>query len=477
MTGALLVYNARLVDRDTDTSGALLVIDGKIACVRTGAGARDACEVFARANASPPAGGAGDPGAAPVRFDARGAVLMPAFVDLHAHFRDPGYTRKEDLESGSRAAAAGGYGTVVLMANTDPVVSGAEAAAAVRARAAALGLVDAYQAVSLTRAFDGRDTAALSDLDPALVPVATEDGREVASAAVMLEAMRRCAERGVTVSCHCEDPELAARAKPFRSAALAAARAAGLPAGVLSSRGSGAPGDAPVIPAVRENLADAERLLRLAEDTMTARNLMLARAAGCRVHVAHVSTAGAIGLVRQTKALAGAHTSFRVSCEVTPHHLALTDSLPEIVNPPLRSASDRDALIGGIADGTVDAIATDHAPHTAEDKADGAPGFSGIQIAFATCNTALVRSRRIGLSRLSALMSANPARILGLNRGLLAEGFDADLVLVDPDAEFTVDPDDGTRWFSRGRNTPLAGSVLHGAVLATWRAGRQVFPF
>jgi dihydroorotase len=146
------------------------------------------------------------------------------------------------------------------------------------------------------------------------------------------------------------------------------------------------------------------------------------------------------------------------------------------VNPPLRSEADREALISGLLDGTVDAIATDHAPHTAADKAAGAPGFSGIQLAFAVCNTALVRTGRLSLSRLSALMSANPASILRLDRGLLREGFDADLVLVDPSLEFIVDPSAEDSWFSKGRYTPFAGARLSGVVLSTFRAGHRVFP-
>lgn len=439
------MINARLVDRDMDSSGAIFVRDGTIERVFAGTlPSADYDAELKRLRADPSV----------ETVDARGAVLMPAFVDLHAHFRDPGFTQKEDVVTGSRAACAGGYGTVVLMANTNPVISTSEAALAVNARVKAAGLVDAFQAVSLTRNFDGQDTIELAAIDAKRVPVATEDGREVASASVMLDAMRRSVASGVVVSCHCEDPELARSAKPFRDAALIAAR-------------EGRKSDE------RESLAEAERLLRLAEDTMTARNLSLARAARCRVHIAHVSTEGAIVAVREAKALAR-DGSFAVTCEATPHHLALTDAVPEIVNPPLRGEADREALVAGILDGTVDAIATDHAPHTAVDKAAGAPGFSGIQIAFATVNTALAKTGRIGLKKLSALMSANPASILGLKRGLLRSGYDADLVLVDPHATFVVDPESAD-WHSRGKNTPLAGKALEGVVLATFKRGRTVY--
>ena len=457
----ICIFNARLVDRDRDAPGAAIVRGGKIARVLEGSGYADEKSVRALAESSGslpspdscvPAGSAVDG----ISFlDAKGSVLMPAFVDLHAHFRDPGFTQKEDLESASRAAAAGGYGTVVLMANTNPVISEQSDAEAVNGRAQEIGLVETYQAVSLTRNFDGRDASELSDIDPRMVPVATEDGKEVASAAVMLDAMKRCAETGVVVSCHCEDPELALAAKPFRMAALEALR-------------EGRTDDACA------KLSEAGRLLRLAEDTMTARNLSLAEAAGCRVHIAHVSTTGSLDAVRQAKARNAA-----VTCEVTPHHLALTDDRLEIVNPPLRSEADRQSLIGGILDGSVDAIATDHAPHTAEDKAAGSPGFSGIEIAFATCNTALVKTGHVSLKKLSSLMSANPSAILGLRRGLLAPGYDADLVLVDVGAGFTVDPArsgaDGGSWHSRGKYTPLAGSRLTGKIVATFKRGRLVY--
>jgi dihydroorotase len=347
------------------------------------------------------------------------------------------------------------------MANTNPVISDEADAVAVNERVRCIGLVESFQAVSLTRNFDGRDASALPLLDRALVPVATEDGKEVASAAVMLDAMKGCAASGVIVSCHCEDPELAIAAKPFRMSALAALR-------------EGRIDDA------RAELAEAERLLRLAEDTMTQRNLALADAAGCRVHIAHVSTSGALESVRRAKALAAARSPrASVTCEATPHHLSLTDQKLEIVNPPLRSAADRETLIAGLLDGTIDAIATDHAPHTAEDKASGAPGFSGIEIAFPACLTSLVKTGRLSLQKLSALMAANPASILGLRRGLIAPGYDADFALVDIDGEFTVDPslvsEGGGCWHSKGKYTPLAGTRLEGKILATFKRGRIVY--
>lgn len=453
-----LVLNARLIDKNTDCPGAVLIRGERIAGVFRNADSSSARRLAAAALAA-------DSGTSDYdEYDAKGAVLMPAFVDLHAHFRDPGFTHKEDLLSASRAAAAGGYGTVVLMANTDPVISDGAAAAAVRERVREIGLIDAFQAVSLTRNFDGSDASSLSSLDSREVPVATEDGREVASSAVMLDAMRRCAAVGVVVSCHCEDPELAAGAKPFRAQALAE----------------------PDSSKVKTLLGEAECRLRLAEDLMTDRNLSLSAASGCRVHIAHASTAGVLESVRRAKkqrapvaVSRGGDTAIvsPVTCEATPHHLVLTDDYPAIVNPPLRPAADRAALVAALLDGTIDAIATDHAPHTPADKAAGAPGFSGIQTAFAACFTELVGTGLVGLSRLSALMAANPAEILGLERGLLKEGWRADLALADVDSARTLDPEDESAWFSKGKNTPLAGTTLRGWITAVWNAGRRVYPF
>ncbi len=494
----ILIVNARLVDRDLDTSGAVLVRNGIIDLVWLGMKGVPAEYAPNRGDGSPSGARPSRSPLSPTVLDAEGATLMPAFVDLHAHFRDPGLTAKEDLESASRAACAGGYGTVVLMANTNPACSELSQAAAVRERVSKIGLLDAFQATSLTRNFEGTDTSALDALDPAIVPLATEDGKEVASAAVMLEAMKKCSLRNVIVSCHCEDPELAAAARPHRLRALEAAAAlSGAAVGAASGDEGGrvvpvassfadrglvgsadfAESGTSMREGIKESLSAAERLLRLAEDTMTARNVALAVDSGARVHFAHVSTSGSLDAVREAKRRLGNRADCRITCEVTPHHLALTSAVPAIVNPPLRPAADREALIEGILDGTVDAIATDHAPHTAADKASGAPGFSGIQTAFAVCNTVLVKTGRVSLSRLSALMSARPAEILGLCRGLLRPGYAADLVLVDPDKEWIVRPRDSSSWFSKSVNTPFTGSRLSGAVLSTFRQGRRVYPF
>ncbi|MCX6084319.1 MAG: dihydroorotase, partial [Caldiserica bacterium] len=345
-------------------------------------------------------------------------TCLPAFCDLHAHFRDPGLTHKEDLVSGSRAAVRGGYAAVNLMANTKPVISSSLQVQDVLDRAASIGLVDVHQCASITKNMDGVTVDHLESLGDA-VRIISDDGHDVMDAHVMLQAMTTAARLGLTVMCHCEDM----------------------------------------------NLSGTD--YRLAEDLMTQRNIELARVAGCRLHIAHVSTEGSMRAV-----IAAKERGQAVTCEVTPHHLALTSATRYRVNPPLRTQQDVDFLIRALEQGWVDAIATDHAPHTADDKTAGAPGMVGLETAFGVCYTTLVHPGHISLARLTELMSRNPARILGLNKGCIAPGYDGDLVLVDLHTPWTVD---ATAFASKGRNTPFEGQTLVGRVVMTIKAGRIVY--
>ena len=213
---------------------------------------------------------------------------------------------------------------------------------------------------------------------------------------------------------------------------------------------------------------EAEKLLALAEDTATERNLRIAHTVGCNIHIAHVSTSESIDAVRRAKK---AMPGF-VTCEVTPHHLALTKTRNEFVNPPLRSEDDRQALLEAIKDGTVDVISTDHAPHTESDKQNGACGFSGLETAFAVCCTNLVKTKLITINKLSELMSANPAKRLGLNCGALAAGKKADFVLADFNKDWKVD---SSKFFSKGKYSPFNGEILTGKITATFHNGKKVF--
>lgn len=384
-----------------------------------------------------------------IRIDCSGtdAVLMPAFVDLHAHFRDPGFPEKETLESASLAAAAGGYGTVVCMANTKPVIDNLDLAQRLRRRCTELGLIDLYPVLSLTRGMEGRDPGHLDALErKALqdtVRLLSEDGKDVTEDLVLLKALTAARRLDLPVSYHCD----------WGGQQAEEARAAGKPRSVWS---------------------------RIEENCATQRVLALAAESGASLHIAHVSTKEAIELIRQAREQSNPR-DFRLTCEVTPHHLACTESLAERlgaetygrVNPPLRTDQDIAALIKAIQEGTVDAIATDHAPHTDQDKAQGAPGFIGLETAFGASYTALVARGHISLRQLSALMSYKPSQILTLHdRGYLAPGAKADLVLVDCGAEWTVKKED---FRSRSGNSPFIGQKLQGRVLMTLHNGTIVY--
>ena len=480
-------YNARLVDANTDASGILLVAEGKIAAILL--------EEFSAESAKTLAESFFSDTAASISFvDCKGMILQPAFIDLHAHFRYPGQGQKEELSTALAAAAAGGFGTLVLMPNTIPAISSKELVEQVCHDAHALGIADVIQSITLTKDYSGNDTSHLQQLSTfadgtppsaGQVAMATEDGKDVESAATMLEAMKICGQKNITVACHSEDMTLAAAARPFRKVATDIfAIHAPQPQEALGAIPDATDSSNPEINKALVSLEEANRLLSLAEDLATERNINLAHQVGCHIHLSHVSTAGAMEAIRAAKA-----KGYRVSCEVTPHHLGLSvaekdPSLRHIVNPPLRSEQDRQAMIQALLDGTADCISTDHAPHTAQDKANGAPGFSGLETAYGVCNSVLVQGiqgaasgKTLSYSQLSQLMAANPARLLKLHqgaepRGLLQTGFVADLTLCNPTAQWTVC---GQNFASKGKYTPLEGKSLTGKVLATYHRGREVF--
>ena len=509
MSRALLIYNARLLDESMDTPGALLVNDGKIRSIFQGYYTNsETLEKMARSVLAED----GLEEKTPIELhNAHGLTLTPAFIDMHVHLRYPGLTHKEDLNSGLHAAAAGGYGTIVAMPNTKPVVSSIEMAMKIEREAAAIGLTHLFQTVSLTKDFEGKDTSHLDFVEKKYVPVVSEDGRDVPTSDIMLEAMTKAAEKGLIVSCHSEDMTLGPTAKPFRGEALEIMKEVGLSAWGTGDEDFDADDEdnAEALDRIDLALTKANEILALAEDVATVRNIMLAKQADCHVHIAHVSTAVSMNAIREAKnelydeeadynadeadaayqafedgekyspvpnPRSIGNGGFSISCEVTPHHLALcgTDEpyIRALVNPPLRSEDDRLALIEALRDGTADVISTDHAPHTADDKAAGAPGFTGLETAYAVCNSVLVKDNQFNPRRLSQLMSAAPARLLGLNKGLLRAGYDADLTIVDPDEEWTVD---SSKFYSKGKATPFEGRTLTGKVKFLFIDGRIVF--
>ncbi|MBR1721665.1 MAG: dihydroorotase [Treponema sp.] len=469
----LIIYNARLVDSKIDEMGSLIVENKKIRAVILGE-CKTAKTAMLYASAFL-AKSAED--TKPEFYDAEGMTLMPSFIDMHVHFRYPGQTQKEDLDSGLHAAIAGGYTTVVLMPNTTPVISDRASAKRVMDEANAKNLARVFQTVSITKNFEGNDTHEIENLTADEFPVITEDGHDVLSAAVMLEGMKKAGERSIIVSCHCEDPCLAQAARPYRMRALSFMKQFGIPAGKIHIQTQNIP--VAVNFEIDGNLTKANSLLALAEDSATMRNIEIAKTAGCHVHICHCSTKASMDAVRRAKeeiALGNTNEGFNCTVEVTPHHLSLvgTDApnIRALVNPPLRSEDDRRAIIEALRDGTVDVIATDHAPHTEEDKAAGAPGFSGIETSFAVCNTTLVKKEGFTLSQLSRLMSENPAKLLRLKAGRLLVGYNADLVLVNPDEGYIVNSE---KFASKGKSTPLEGKRLIGKVHATFFGGKKVF--
>ncbi len=394
----LLIKNANMIDAYESFCGDILIIDGIITEIGKEIN-KEGIDII----------------------DAKGLTLMPSFIDTHAHFRDPGLTYKEDMESGSRAAAKGGYTGVCLMGNTNPICSTKEVVEYVRNKAKEIGLIDVHQCVSITENFGGKSIEHLNafDDDKELVAI-TDDGVGVMDSSIMMKAMEKAKKNNWIVMSHAED-------KTFSKIDM-----------------------------------------RIAEDLMTIRDLYLAKVTKARLHMAHVSTIESIEEIRRAK-----KEGSNVTCEVTPHHIALTTEESNYrVNPPIREKEDVNAIIEGIKDGTVDCIGTDHAPHTEEDKAKGSPGMVGIETAFSICYTELVKKNGISINKLSELMSRNPAKILGMNKGSITIGKDGDLVLVDLNKEIVIDKE---KFASKGKNTPFHGRKYFGEVIMTIKGGKLIY--
>ena len=380
-------------------------------------------------------------------LDVKGLVVCPGFIDLHTHLREPGREDKETIASGTRAAAAGGFTAVCAMPNTEPVNDHAGVTRLIVGKAKAEGAVRVYPIGAITRGSRGEELAEYGDLREAGCVAVSDDGRPVASARVMRRALEYAKAFGLTVIDHCEEPSLADQA----------AMNEGPVSTLLGLRGAPSAGEA----------------------IMVERDVLLAELTGGKVHIAHASTAASVDAVRRGKA-----RGVRVTAEATPHHLLLTDQLVKDseydtatkMNPPLRSEADRQGLLQGLRDGTIDCIATDHAPHTVDDKTveydHAAFGIVGLETAVALCLDRLVGEGLLDLPRLVALLSTNPARVLGLPGGTLAPGSPADVTVLDLARKRPVEP---ARFESKGRNTPFAGWQLKGWPVMTIVDGRVVW--
>jgi len=422
--GALIIRGGRLVDpaAGRDETADLLVEKGKVSKIGT----------------IPVGGGKAR------EIDAAGKWVLPGLVDLHVHLREPGYEYKETILTGTQAAAAGGFTSVACMPNTNPVNDNPAVTRTILEKAAAAAGVRVYPVGCLTAGQDGSSLAEIGSLVEAGCRAFSDDGHPVSHPGVMRRAMEYCRSFDVPVISHCEDRDLAGDGVMHE--------------GAVSTRLG-----LPPIPAA-------------AEEVMAARDIILCRLTGARLHLAHVSTRGTVRLIEAAR-----EEGLAVTAEVTPHHLLLTDEAvagfdtSTKVNPPLRAREDVEAVRAALRDGVIDVIATDHAPHSPVEKEvdyqSAAFGLVGLETALALV-LKLVREGFLPLERAVQALAARPAEILGIAGGTLGEGDPADLIIVDPEAEWTVTPGD---FLSKGRNTPFAGWKLQGRVERTFVAGRAVF--
>ena len=426
MSERLLLKGGRVVDPAQGTDGVLdlLLEDGRVAELGKRVSAKGV-EVL----------------------DVSDLVVCPGFIDLHAHLREPGREDKETVATGTRAAAAGGFTAVCAMPNTDPVNDQAGITRYVLERARAEGAVRVYPIGAITKGSKGEELAEYGDLREAGCVAVSDDGRPVANARIMRRALEYAKAFRLTVVDHCEEPAL------FQGAAMNEGPVATL----LGLRGA---------PAAGETIA-------------VERDVLLAELTGGKLHIAHLSAGASVDAVRRGKA-----RGVKVTAEATPHHLLLNDQLVKDsgydtatkMNPPLRSEADRQALIEGLRDGAIDCIATDHAPHTVDDKKveydQAAFGIVGLETAVALCLDRLVGAGLLSLPHLVSLLSTQPARIFGLPGGSLEPGGPADVTVLDLERRRKVEP---ARFESKGRCTPFAGWSLKGWPAMTIVAGRVVY--
>lgn len=377
-------------------------------------------------------------------IDAGEKLVMPGLIDMHVHLREPGLEAKETIATGTRAAAMGGFTGVACMPNTNPVVDNQAIVEFIKARAASEGVVNVFPIGAITKGSMGSELAEIGDMKMAGAVAISDDGHPVANANIMKLAMQYAGMFDLPVISHCEDIDLVAE-------------------GVMNE-------------GYYSTVYGLKGISRAAEEIMVAREIMLAELTGAQVHIAHISTAGSVELVRMAK-----KKGLKVTAEATPHHFTLTDrevgtyNTSTKVNPPLRGENDVLAVKEGLRDGTIDVIATDHAPHTVEEKDveyNYAPfGIVGLETAVGLVFKELIGSKIISVEEMVRKMSLNPARILGLNKGHLSPGADADITIVDPALKEVVDRN---KFASKGKNSPFDGWELIGLPIATIVNGQVI---
>lgn len=419
----ILIKGGRVVDpaNNIDAVCDVLLADGKIKEIGEGLAATDAKVI-----------------------DATGKIVAPGLVDMHCHLREPGQEYKEDIESGTMAAAKGGMTSVACMPNTSPVLDNAALITAVKARAEAVGHVNVWPIGAVTKGLKGEQLAEIGDMSANGAVAISDDGRPVSSPELMRRALEYAAMFDTLVISHCEELALVGG---FMNEGAVATR--------LGLKG---------IP-------------KAAEEVQIARDVIIAGEMNTKIHIAHVSTAGGVEILRQAK-----KKGIRVTAETCPHYFTLTDEAVEgfntnaKMNPPLRSAEDVEAIIKGLADGTIDAIATDHAPHHEDEKnvefAQALNGIVGFETALGLGITYLVKPGHLTLPELFAKMSKNPSDILGIGRGTLAAGAPADVVIFDMETPYIVDVNS---FASKSKNSPYDGFELYGQVEYTLVGGEVAY--
>jgi len=416
ISDSLLISGGRVIDpaNGIDKTADVLIVDGRIAAVAENI-------TFS----------------AHFNYDATGKIVTPGLIDMHVHFREPGQEAKEDFGSGSRAAVAGGFTTVATMPNTSPVVDNSALVRSMLARAEEIGLINIKIIGALTKNQKGEELAELRDMIDAGVVAFSDDGHFDDNAKIFMNALDYLSGTNKIIICHEEETSL-------------------VKGGVMNE-------------GKRSAILGLKGRPTVAEDIAVARDALLAEYTGGRVHIAHISSARAVDIVRDAK-----KRGVKITAEVTPQHLTMTDDLVDPtdsstkINPPLRSQKDCDALLEGLKDGTIDAIVTDHSPHAPEEKDQeyiSAPsGFPGLETALGILMTDLYHKGKIDLSTLISKMTCEPAKVFGLNAGTLTVGEYADITVIDPNMDWTVD---ANKFYTRGSHSPFIGRTLKGRAVAT----------